>query len=422
MNEKNFLEKSRNVDNFFELLKISRKKIIEEIIKNNNEIYNFWGYIHNDPYCQCEMGTIYHSNDNIELRYFTCEQCKNMGRLINFRKKTIDNPFVLDYGNKKGSKMAIIKSEYIKKEIKENLFSKMYSSYILKNCKNLVNCQSPFDDLTYITSDKYTNNLIINWYLDYINIGNINLIYNIFNCRNHTYLMQELNDIKGLDEFMEIYHFNNEYMRSLFLSIIFILKNLENVSFTHGNPDVKSFEFVLKESEIKCLDMKINLPFTIKICNFENSSINIQTNDSKTRLNGRCNMSEQYIDKFPFICKITNFTIYTSEQHILTYKIPDSLMVYYIHNLGIPLYHSSLDLYVYIVNLMTNSHMRQFVLSDNLLYNLWKNLWMPDEFNIVMDLLPNKPLFIKEMLTFLSNFSLKCSALAILIDLIRSSI
>src|SRR5205823_232511 len=84
----------------------------------------------------------------------------------------------------------------------------------------------------------------------------------------------------------------------------------------------------------------------------------------------------------------------------ILYKITNLLGLQKILSSGIPFYRSSLNAYLVLIYLMSFNNIRHFFYSYTEMYNLFKGLWLPTEFN-------NLDLSIED----LENFRLRCDAL-----------
>lgn len=105
---------------------------------------------------------------------------------------------------------------------------------------------------------------------------------------------------------------------------------------------------------------------------------------------------------------------------VMGYRIGgcDELFTIYLRNLGVPLFQSSFDLYMFFTSLMAESVFYHGVIGDPVSLNIWKNLWHPQEYEAVMSSLVafhheqrvETPSF-KDILTLLKPFILRCDAL-----------
>lgn len=105
---------------------------------------------------------------------------------------------------------------------------------------------------------------------------------------------------------------------------------------------------------------------------------------------------------------------------VMGYRIGgcDELFTIYLRNLGVPLFQSSFDLYMFFTSLMAESVFYHGVIGDPVSLNIWKNLWHPQEYETVMSSLVafhheqrvETPSF-KDILTLLKPFILRCDAL-----------
>ncbi len=109
-------------------------------------------------------------------------------------------------------------------------------------------------------------------------------------------------------------------------------------------------------------------------------------------------------------------TDYYSRVRAVGYKIRDkNSFIPYIRHLGIPLFYSSFDLYAFFISLMCSSNFYEEVMTDSLLLQIWQQLWIPSEYDIMMASFVTfrlqENMNFNLILDFLSSYHLRCDAL-----------
>lgn len=139
------------------------------------------------------------------------------------------------------------------------------------------------------------------------------------------------------------------------------LKSWEKLQFSHGDPNVNNLVFD-NEGPL------IRLRFT----NFKNSSVKGINNSNP--------LTSVFISKNPEI--ISNTYEYRLTQPELNY-------VHMLRKNGQCVYGSSLDIYYFMVGLMSEIPFNSCVLTDHRLYKIWSSMWKPEEFQTINSLIGN---------------------------------
>lgn len=232
---------------------------------------------------------------------------------------------------------------------------------------------------------------------------------------------------------------NLNKVKNVIYQLIIILHFLSKYAFTHGNPSLNYLNFWNESFSFEYETLNIESDILLSISPSSYSSISYMDKVMK-RIYHPGNIADQTIDVdvLPEIefkvfdnyqtnkCKAcdsseisgnsisldeSNTETVVSESRISSYKIKNNFLPY-VRYLGIPLFYSSFDFYCFFVTMMSNSKFRNIVVNDIYLYNLWKELWLEDEYEIMMENLNSSDLENSEkILLFLKSFHLRCDAL-----------
>jgi hypothetical protein len=273
---------------------------------------------------------------------------------------------------------------------------------------------------------------LINWYLgfefDNTNFNHIRKIYASFVCCNDGFQLTEYPQIGSLNNFQKyndlivknnenthtiteknIYPINSIITYDIIKQLLTILKLLSKYDFIHGSPDSHSLLF----SSEPCSYTYDNVY----------SSITIKSSDkSICRLFNNSDMFNEEIKTFPL--KILN-DIVKEINGIYMYNIKnisDKLKINIIYNCvkhqGLPLFGSSLDVYAFMVVLMSDYSFYESVMNDSKLSKLWNSMWLPEEYPqlsnqiLLFHTSTTKTSKFHEIFMFLSNFNMRCDILS----------
>ena len=108
-----------------------------------------------------------------------------------------------------------------------------------------------------------------------------------------------------------------------------------------------------------------------------------------------------------------------------TYVKPNRIFIYLQH-MGVPLYQSSFDAYSFMVLLMSEPVFYRTVKADLKLSEIWESMWMPEEYEDVIQGLENlhrtdKDITALQIVQFLSRFRLRCDGIEMVWQQLRRS-
>ena len=239
-------------------------------------------------------------------------------------------------------------------------------------------------------------------------------------------------------------------IRGLIAQLVTSLHSLSTSDFIHGEPSLASLGFINKLTTYSYKDAEISCPVTLVIVPSSQSSIS--TLDAEGQRHRFYNAGKTQVQDLkgdhlpvqeivPFLARRTGGQICSKgpssrgarseafsnpclpelfECIVMGYRIGscDELFTTYLRNLGVPLFGSSFDLYMFFTCLMAESVFYHGVVSDPVSLNIWKNLWHAQEYETVMSSLEafhheprvETPSF-KAILKLLKPLILRCDAL-----------
>ena len=405
-----------------------RNKILEILLDNP---LTFVKTLWSDPKmisvnngCMCEAG-----NSKAQApfnRYFKCNECTLLGRLVDLSDEYVEESFIIECGMETGRELTIKSDDMISVLTAITLRHKKYLEEIISKT-NYLTCDSLENDNTiYIGSDKFTNNMLINWVIEDIfnqcSIDNYLKLYNFYLCNNVGYSIYEYSSIGNIKELYEYNKFNvnnkftDKTIHSILIQLIMVFKLLRSYSFIHGSPNINSLEFSNKPCSYVYKDVNVTGPVTLKLIDFKNSGITIKRNaneditfvhegfdkviskNSPVRLYSRSVLSEEQftfggdsvLDNVKLPHRPNIETMKLNRYHcdddnrdrdiVNMYSFSNSTkFLRFLRHSGLPLYANSFDIVSFMVSLMSYGPFYRGVVSNIDLYNLWKGLWKPTD-------------------------------------------
>jgi hypothetical protein len=393
------------------------------------------------------------------INFYTCPQCKNMNRLIDYAKTQIGQPFYIECGSSVGQQLVVTETEisklFILKESPPTAVARaLKNPYItgLSKCSsgcnegNVCNVKN-YGNVNYIGSDPYTNNLLINWFLSAklseLGIPNVIKMHIGFVCNSNGYSLYEYPDIgrlRHLQEYPE-YLENKErpsptakaddkvpisktVVKCIIMQLFAVLHSMRKYDFSHGGPSSRSVLFKKEPCNYIYDGVHVQGPLTLKLCDLYQSGITI----GNSRLYNKSVIAEEELLKKPFqpIIDTVSVTPFSYDRNkeaskITIYRLRDpsihiqeTLLFMYIKHLGLPIYQSSFDAYGFMITLMADRSFYTAVMNEDFMYLLWRGMWLPEEFEIVQDKIqklhnsPDPVTRVDKVLRFLAGFGLRC--------------
>ena len=464
-----------NVDNMFNQFKKDRDYIISNIESNVNRlIVDLWtpsSPICFDDKCLFNMGKtqqIYTLEERIEgkhieneniLNYYSCPQCKNMKRLIDFRYTQIGQPFYIECGDAAGEQLVITEASidklFILNESPPDVIKRLLSNpYVMNITKCSVGCNDndicdikDYKNMDYLGLDPFSNNTLINYYLEHklneLGIPNIINMHIAYVCSSKGYSLYEYPDIGRIRHLQEYPEFlehtgrpsptaraddkvpiGKEVVKGIIKQLFATLHALKKYDFSHGGPSSRSI--LLKNTNCSYMydGVHVECPVTIKICDLHHAGITI----GNTRLYNKSVIADAELLKKPFrpiidSKAVTPFSFDNIEmdEKITVYRLKNpkhdlssSLTFMYIKHLGFPIFQSSFDAYGFMVTLMSDRSFYNSVMNNEDCYLLWRKMWLPEEFENIQDKIRelhdcSDPMTrVDKVIRVLAGFGLRC--------------
>ena len=448
-----YCESTRNIDNMLSQFRSDRSRVTSLLQSNvQTLVNNLWGsdsLVCYDSKCLFNVGTSVPSLENsFETdrlhsisNFYVCPQCRNMRRLLDCNGKDVGKPFRIEHGSLTGSELILIETEVPKlynvfsnKEIIYKIISSSFYNQ-LRNCSDTCTTSVDYGDIDYLGSDPFSNNLLINWYInDYLEnlgINNVIKMYTGFVCGRKGYSLYEYPNIgrlRHLQDYPQYLSSTNrpsptakaddkdplavETARGIVFQLYAVLHALSMIDFSHGGPSSRSILFKDEPCSYIYDGTHVESPITLKLCDLYYSGITI----GNTRLYNKSVIADEQIRRKPFkpIIDINGSTYKLNDP---TKNLTETILFMYIKHLGLPIYQSSFDLYGFMVTLMSDRSFYATVMSDEGLYELWKGMWDPSEFDIIQAKMlklhdsPDPMTRVDKVLRTLAGFNLKCEVL-----------
>jgi len=376
-----------------------------------------------------------------------------MRRLIDFSTLNKDKSFVLEYGEKIGSSLYYEEKDISLYMIKENEPNSVKKAYKNPNIIELAKCSSAtcalpskdsglsmlnkYSNIEYLGSDKFTNNMLINWYLNNeLNIPHIINMYISFVCNNKGYNVYEYLDIGNINSFQEFPEFletsgkpsptakaddktpiSKDVVLSIIVQLFSCLHSLRKYDFSHGNPDTNSLKFKNEPVSYNYDGFHVTSPITLKLLDFSTSGCSA----NKIRLYSKSIVAEEELKKRTYEAVIDTVVLNKDEGNVTVYRlknpkkyIKSSILFMYMKHLGLPVYSASFDAYSFMMVLMSERSFYTTVVNNKKLNDFWRKMWVNDEdfdkINFKLQEIHETPKIISltDILTLLSDLSLRC--------------
>lgn len=415
-------ESTRGVDTLLAHYTQDRERILQLMRENTDElikiIWNPESPLAVDNDCQCQMG-------QGEIRSpFSCAQCKNLRRLIDFRMGGVDRPFELECGTQAGKVLIVTKSEISNTFLNVDFDAQRRARMYVQQYHSLTMCGTPdVSDMKCISGDRFTIRTLIIFMLDKIfrdkRLPHIPHMHTAFICRDVGYSVFDNPSIGTISELHKIAEYHDtattaltalkaSITKSLILQLLVIFSELSNVNFSHGTPSIHGLIFTKDPVSYAYDGVTVAGPITLQITDLTNASAtfnnthyyakNVQDSlyesmfvpDIQTK---RAAMAHCHalgvVDKIqPISCPSTlatcpDATTYDvcNTQNALFYRLTANTMTVYnaIRHIGFPLYVGSFDFYAFMVALMCDKPFYLSVLQNPELYRLWSMMWLTED-------------------------------------------
>jgi len=304
----------------------------------------------------------------------------------------------LDYNN--------IKEIFFIKSFKMNdLYSQISdkSPISFKNLNDIYGqCTNFIQPNKFIGSDKFTNAVLIGYILDVVAPNGVIKTYTATACEKNKIGVLVLEYLNGHS--FNTYINNNELKDLDIITLLqqtkLILDNLWNVAqFNHNNLTTSSLAIFEQGGG-----------FIVKLGDFENASITVNTGNNYLRL-------YNYSSSSNLLFNLTSFkpNVYKDDNNNIYYILNDTFNLTdlaKIRNSGIPFY-KSFDFYTLIISLLMNPKINNIFLSSNLLRNILNRIFYIGDisyiYNDVNKAISSKKTSYADIVNILKNKRLYCN-------------
>lgn len=390
-------EQTRGIDTLLNYYCKNREYVVS-LVKNNPKLLIDIIWTRNGPLaidndCQCQMG-----NGN-RRSPFSCAQCKNLQRLIDFRMGGAEKAVLLECGQHAGKNIIVTRTEVFNPFLQWDDEATQRSQSYLKQYHNLTLCGTPSTPLRCVMGDSFTIRTLILWMIgaqfSETGLPHCPNLYSAFVCKNTGYSIYEMPNIGSFSELIKYYGgaLDQKVVRTIIVQLIVMLHQLASINFSHGTPSINGLVFTNDPVSYLYDGVHIQGPITVQISDLWNASAsfngvhffpkNLQTSIHLERNIFIPEISTKTVStKY---CKENNDIDVCSPNSINMYRLTTLTMEIYsaIRHIGFPLYSGSFDLYCFMVSLMCDPCFYDIVINNEDLYRLWTMMWLDDDLNLV---------------------------------------
>lgn len=397
-------ESTRGIDTLLSRYNEDRKDVTLLVSNNPDDlIQSIWkqdGPLAIDYDCRCQMGK--------QVRTpFTCAQCRNMRRLIDFRHGGVDRPFQIECGSHVGNKLVVSAYHVSSPFLMWDDVSTQRARQYIQQYRSLTACGTPnMRNITCITGDSFTIRTLIMWMISelFANKGlpHIPTLHTAFICSGKGYSLYDMPNIGTMNDLHKIpeYHRCNvlkaDIAKAIIIQLLVILLELSTINFSHGTPSLHGLIFTRNPVSYMYDGVHVSAPLTVQISNLWNSSATFGSNhffprDVKSSVFIERNMfvPEIAIKRLaPAHCTATqSSTSICQPQETVLYRLTSNTLDIYtaMRHIGFPLYVGSFDFYCFMVSLMCDKAFYEAVVNDDSLYRLWSMMWTADDLLLIED-------------------------------------
>lgn len=445
------------VDNLLLQYKHDREKITSLIINDPNKlIMTIWKHeslLAADNECRCQMG-----RGSIRSQ-FSCAQCKNLRRIIDFRQGIVNCPFKLQCGNSAGKSLIVLASEISHPFLNWDDDAMKRSKLFVEQYPNLLICGTPnVKNLRCISGDKFTIRALIMFMISKMfhdnHLPHCVMMHTAFICNGIGYGLYDMPtignifDLHRLPEYHDYGALKVNVSRTIILQLLVILSELSKVNFSHGTPSI--YGLIFNKTPVSYLydEVHITGPITMQISDMWNSSatfnnshyfsksvkhdMNLESHMFVPEITTR-SVSMAYCYNHDLIPKTGLTSGFCDPQNIPVYRLNESTLDIYttIRHIGFPLYSGSFDFYCFMISLMCDKAFFNTVMLTPELYRLWSMMWLIEDIhdieNTISDLhnsninaQPNNVTAVNIVFNIINHAWLRCDIIKFLWALIKA--
>ena len=472
--DKDYSDSTRNVDSMLARFKKDRQAVIQMLKTQPQKLSDvLWKYnspLSKDEECLFQMGKSLTMSieDLLErqpcgadsmINFYICPQCKNMKRLVDFAKK--DPVFMLECGEKAGSSLYFEEQKVCNLRLTlEKLPESVEKAYTNPFIQDLAKCSSAtcalpsktagqnmlkkYSSVEYLGSDKFTNNMLINWYLS--DSVHVNPLYISFVCNKFGYNIYDHLDIGDISTFQEYSEFLSkgaqpsptakaddkspicsEVVSTIIAQLFAALHSWRKHDFSHGNPGTDTMKFKNEVVSYIYDGFHVTSPVCLKLLDFSNSGCTVDKeagdkasdkDADKIRLYSKCVVADAELKKKTYEPIINTVVLNDTENKVTVYSLRNqcksNLLFMYMKHLGLPVYSSSFDSYAFMLVLMGERSFYSSLMSDKKLSKFWRHMFINDsDFEKINNRITDfhetsKSVKLEDILSLLKDLSLRC--------------
>jgi hypothetical protein len=390
-------ECTRKIDNMLARYLKERNTVVSDLSEKPVKLANkMWEKIlSNDPLCMVNCGLMNRYSS------YACAPCININRIVDFETTELGTPFIIECGKKVGTYLTVLKISTGGINIEVSDSDKAKAVRFLKDNGLMLSCGSQdISPLTFLRSDDFSNNILNWWTIDSIfekkKLPYSLPLYTAFLCRNDGFILFESPTLGNYYQIIDSRDDLKETVVSIFKQLGVILDVLSPYHFSHGNPCGDVLVFTDEEMSHAYKGINITSEFTMHLADFTYSSLTT----GKTRIYPRSDRSS----------KVLNSTLDISIKDGLYRLSNKSEVIFaYVRHAGLPIYSCSLDLYCFVVSIMSIAKVFNIVKKDESLNSLWRSIWSEGDINEVERVIAKYPNI--DPIKLLSRKWLQCSVI-----------
>ncbi len=326
-------DNTRNVDALFARYTTERNNVVSLLKyspdKLEDILYGPESPISVDTQCLCQLGKNYISSieerimdrDSLRLpqlnrRQYSCAQCTNLGRLTDFKSKTVGSPIPIMYGMESGTSILIAEEKLHKQTIVHGYEPAKLLRQILMEESGIENCEPDLPNLLrakFMGSSTFTNRTLVTWYtsslVNKIGSKGINTIRSSFICGDTGFYLVDIPNIGTSEKLMT----RDKYLTQDFETDEIRTRETIITDVITANPS--SFLPVRRRKEDHKIMRSSNLPISTKrtrtiIRGFGNNSNDLSRTGNIERGSDGLNINDEFIvnDTTKLLVKAINTT------------------------------------------------------------------------------------------------------------------
>ena len=381
------IDNLRSSDQIFSSFFERKKQVIDALLLDIKNI-NVNNISHTDQSCRFYDYINSRPNAQTSSRFYKCASCVKLDRLIYLDNKFKSNIIQIKAGQFSGKKYVIDCSRKRPRFINNiEIDDKLKVNDVYSSCE-VLSTDDEFESNLYET-DSYTGKIIVNFLagneLKKYMCPGINPIVYSFICQKSACIISE--NTFNLDQF----EWDTYKVKEAIKHLTFTLDILKFVNFSIGKiPNLITGNY--NQCNYEYSGNRVESDITLMLNNFDMTSITIESNkdngnnknegkgDQKTRV-----MSRNDIGEYSMIQSIFDNISHKIEEidGDLTFKLDSSIYFDIIKARGVPLYKSSINIYICFLYLMTDRRIFNIVINDSYLENVWRSMFIKDEYESI---------------------------------------